>query len=171
MHKKRKIIMIKAAFFDRDGTIIKDKHYLSDISQVEILPGAIKLCLALQKKGYKLFVVTNQSGVARGFFDEAFVKKTHIYLAQLFAQHGVLFSDFYYCPHHPNFTGLCDCRKPLSGMLLRAAQEHGIDLKKSLMFGDKSSDIKAGQAAGCKSFYFTEDYKGDYDGFPGESFG
>jgi D-glycero-D-manno-heptose 1,7-bisphosphate phosphatase len=149
---------IKAAFFDRDGTIIKDANYLSDFSKIEVVPEAIKLCLELQKIGYKLFVVTNQSGIARGCFDEVFVKYTHDYLAKLFEKEGVFFEKWYYCPHHPEYGNkfykkVCNCRKPQPGMLLQAAQEYNIDLKKSFMFGDKLCDLQAGQAAGCKSFY------------------
>jgi len=139
----------KAAFFDRDGTLIKDVSYLSDIKQVEILPGIVDFCLDLQKKDYKLFVVTNQSGVARQYFDEAFVRKTHDYLGELFLGYGVLFQKFYYCPH---LNQNCSCRKPSPGMLLDAAREYEIDLSCSLMFGDKPSDIQAGLAAGCRSF-------------------
>ena len=141
---------MKAAFFDRDGTLIKDAHYLSKLSQVELLPKAVDLCLQLQREGYLLIVVTNQSGIARGYFDCSFVEETHDYMSELFADHGVRFHAIYYCPHGPDDN--CECRKPKPGMLLQAAQEHDIDLSQSLMFGDKESDIQAGIAAGCKSF-------------------
>jgi len=150
--------MKKAVFFDRDGTLIKDGNYLSRIDQIEILPGVIDFCLKLQKKDYLLFVVTNQSGVARGFFDEQFVKDTHDYLASFFEKQGVYFKKFYYCPHHPTDAKLlkykikCSCRKPAPGMLLKAAKEFNIDLSQSLMFGDKDIDTQAGNTAGCKSF-------------------
>lgn len=153
--------MQKAIFFDRDGTLIKDVHYLSSQDQVEILPGIINFCLDLQKKGYLLFVVTNQSGVARGFFDEQFVQKIHLYLDSIFKKSGINFKKFYYCPHHKEAKILkykkeCECRKPNPGMILKAAKEFDIDLSQSLMFGDKELDIKAGQAAGCKSFYIFD---------------
>lgn len=154
----------KAAFFDRDGTLIDDVNYLSSLDQITLLPGVIDLCRLLQSKGYKLFVVTNQSGIARGFFDENFVHKTHEYLADIFEKEGILFEKFYYCPHHPvhaieeKYKQKCECRKPKPGMLLQAAQEFGIDLSQSLMFGDKELDIQAGVAAGCRSFYI-QDYK------------
>lgn len=149
----------KAAFFDRDGTLIKDVAYLSDLAAIELLPHVVDFCCALQKKGYLLFVVTNQSGVARGFFDELFVQKTHVYLADLFAKQGVFFTHFYYCPHHPDigkkqgYQKKCLCRKPSPGMLHKAAKEYDLDLSRSIMFGDKIIDIEAGVAAGCKSFY------------------
>ena len=144
--------MKKAAFFDRDGTLIKDVHFLSDIKQIQILPGVIEFCLKLQNEGYELFVITNQSGVARGYFDEAFVQRTHIALKDLFAQHGVLLADFYYCPHLKD----CTCRKPQPGLFLSAAREHDLDLKNSLAFGDKERDLQAGVAVGCKSFYIQD---------------
>lgn len=152
----------KAAFFDRDGTIIRDAGYLSDLSQVEIFPKTVALCSFLQKEGYKLFVITNQSGVARGLFDENFVQKTHEHLKNLFKDLGVNFEKFYYCPHHPTqatkteYLKSCFCRKPNPGMLLQAAQEFDIDLKSSLMFGDKLIDIEAGIAASCKSFFIQQ---------------
>lgn len=143
----------KAAFFDRDGTLIKDVHYLSSIDQVELLPGILDLCRELQKT-YLLFVVTNQSGVGRGYFDEAFVQETHRYLDAVFKKNGILFTNFYYCPHHPSEK--CSCRKPSPGMLRIAARDYNLDLSESLMFGDKIIDIQAGELAGCKSFDIRE---------------
>ena len=153
---------IKAVFFDRDGTLIEDVKYLDSIDKIKLIPAAIKLCHKLQNDGYKLFVVTNQSGIARGFFDKEFVIKTHDYLKKVFANKGVFFEKFYFCPHHPTesvkkeFLINCDCRKPGPGMLLRASTDFNINLKESLMFGDKASDIDAGNAAGCKSFYIQD---------------
>jgi len=152
----------KAVFFDRDGTLIKDVNYLSRIDQIEILPGTIDFCLRLQKKDYLLFVVTNQSGVARGFFDEQFVKDTHNYLSSFFKEQGVYFKKFYYCPHHPTDAKLlkykikCSCRKPAPGMIFKATEEFDIDLSQSIMLGNKEIDVQAGRAAGCKSFYIQD---------------
>lgn len=167
---------IKAAFFDRDGTLIKDVPYLSDLSQIEILPGAIELCSFLQNLGFKLFVVTNQSGVARGFFDENFIKEAHNYLKKLFLNKGIFFERFYYCPHHPTksvkieYLKNCFCRKPNPGMLLKAAHDFNIDLSKSLMFGDKLTDIQVGLSVGCKSFYINEFFScSNYDKFEFQS--
>ncbi|MCF7799825.1 HAD family hydrolase [Candidatus Babeliales bacterium] len=153
---------IKAAFFDRDGTLIKDVNYLSSLKQIEIMPGIIDLLSNLQSQNYKLFVITNQSGVARGFFDESFVQKTHEFLTELFKSKNIFFEKFYYCPHHPDKSILkkylidCECRKPNIGLFLQAAKEFNIDLSESLMFGDKILDIQAGQKALCKSFYIQE---------------
>ena len=147
----------KAAFFDRDGTLIEDVGYLSRIDQVRIIPGVVDLCKKLQTSGFLLLVVTNQSGVARGYFDEKFVEKTNLFIKKLFFVEEVLLERFYYCPHHPkaklkSYNQNCFCRKPAPGMLKMAATEFDLDLSQSLMFGDKRSDLEAGAAAGCKSF-------------------
>lgn len=160
---------IKAAFFDRDGTLIKDVNYLSNIKKVEIFSEVISLCSYLQNAGYKLFVITNQSGVARGYFGEDFVNKTHKYIQDLFGEKGVNFEAFYYCPHHPHkakesrYLRSCFCRKPMPGMFFKAEKDFGIDLKKSLMFGDKLSDIQSGIIAGCKSFFIQDFLSGNLD--------
>ena len=165
----------KAAFFDRDGTLIKEMHYLSNLNKVELLPGIINFCLELRKKDYLLFVVTNQSGVARGFFDEEFVQKTHLHLDSIFKKNGINFQKFYYCPHHPTEAKIlqykkeCECRKPKPGMLFKAAQEFNLDLSQSIMFGDSEKDIQAGESAGCKSFCI-QDVLSDIEKFLGENF-
>ncbi|HBS47811.1 TPA: D,D-heptose 1,7-bisphosphate phosphatase [Candidatus Dependentiae bacterium] len=147
----------KAAFFDRDGTIIKDVNYLSSLDQIEIIIPAVKLCKMLQNAGYLIFVVTNQSGIARGTFDESFVEATHCKIKELFEKEGVFIQKFYYCPHHTEFATIekykkdCFCRKPNPGMLLEACKEFNLDMKNSFMFGDKLIDVQAGNAAGCKS--------------------
>lgn len=160
---------IKAAFFDRDGTLIKDVNYLSNLDDIQILPKAILLCSCLQNLGYKLFVVTNQSGVARGYFDEDFVNKTHNHITKLFKKEGINLEKFYYCPHHPyrakdpKYFKSCFCRKPMPGMIFKAEKDFDIDLNKSLMFGDKLSDIQSGIIAGCKSFFIQDFLSGNLD--------
>lgn len=162
---------IKAAFFDRDGTLIEDVNYLSSLDQIKIFEPVIDLVLYLQNQGYKIFVITNQSGVARGFFDEAFVKKTHLFLDKILKKRNVFVESYYYCPHHPKnatnekYLVACDCRKPSPGLLYRASEDFDIDLQKSLMFGDKESDIDAGVNAGCKSFFIQEFLKNDFKDF------
>lgn len=149
---------MKAAFFDRDGTLIKDVEYLSSFEAIEFIEKAIQFALACQQNGYSVFIVTNQSGIARGFFSEQFVQQTHAILKERLSDHGIFVRDFYYCPHHPihsvvpELKKACVCRKPAPGMLLQAADEHDIELDKSLMFGDKEIDRQAGLAAGCRSF-------------------
>lgn len=148
----------KVAFFDRDGTLIHHVHYLDKLEQVKLLLPAVTVCQQLMDKGFKLIVVTNQSGIARGQFDEAFVADTHSLVTELFEPYGVHFEKFYFCPHHPHasvrreYKKVCECRKPRPGMLLQAAAEFDIDLKRSLMFGDSPTDLEAGRLAGCTVF-------------------
>jgi D-glycero-D-manno-heptose 1,7-bisphosphate phosphatase len=154
--------MKKAAFLDRDGTIIYDVGYLSKLADCKFLPGAIDLLKRLQDDGYELVVVTNQSGIARGYFDEAFVQETHEFLAAQLLREGVTVKAFYFCPHHPekavrpDLLKDCDCRKPRAGMLVQAAQDLSIDLTASLMIGDTSRDLEAGKAAGCRAYHIDE---------------
>ena len=147
----------KAAFFDRDGTLIVDYPYLSRLDQIQLLMPAIAIARLCQEHGYTLFVVTNQSGIARGLFDETFVDQTHKYLHNLLMAHGIYIEKYYYCPHHPElgvelYKKKCICRKPATGMFKIAAQEYNISLADSLMFGNSECDLQAGLAAGCRIF-------------------
>jgi len=151
---------IKAAFFDRDGTLIKDVNYLKSLDNIELIPNILDLCSYLQDRGYKLFVITNQSGISRKYFDEQFVLDTHLYLKWLFGKHNVFFEKFYHCPHQDIHN--CECRKPKPGLILKACQEFDIDLKQSLMFGDKNIDLEAGNLAGCQSFLIQDILNQDY---------
>ena len=122
----------KAAFLDRDGTIIEEKNYIADPDDVVFAPRAIAGLRALQAAGYKLVVVTNQSGIARGLYGEAEFHAVQQRLTELLAQEGIHLDAVYYCPHHPDFTGPCDCRKPGPGMYLQAERNLGVDLAESL---------------------------------------
>jgi len=137
----------KAVFLDRDGTIIKDEGYLRDPDSVCFLQGAIEALKDLMTAGYMLVLVSNQSGVGRGYFSEDSVMKVHERIKEILAREGVVLDGIYYCPHAPEEA--CECRKPSPGMILRAAKELKIDLSKSVMIGDKQSDLDAGSAAGC----------------------
>jgi D-glycero-D-manno-heptose 1,7-bisphosphate phosphatase len=148
--------MRRAVFLDRDGTVIEDVGYLADPDAVRLVPGAGEAIAALNKAGYLVVVVSNQSGIARGLVREEDVEAQHARLGQLLREFGAEINSFYYCPHHINgvvakFALECDCRKPRPGLLLRAAYEWKIDLRASFMVGDKWSDIAAGQSVGCKS--------------------
>ncbi|MBM3979152.1 MAG: HAD family hydrolase [Planctomycetes bacterium] len=140
----------EAVFFDRDGTLIEEAHYLADPDCVRLIPGAADAVRALNAAGALVIVVTNQSGVARGYFPESRVDEVHERLSRLLAEFGAKVDAYYYCPHHET-TGSCDCRKPKPGMLLTAARDFDIDLARSWMIGDKACDAGAGVAAGCRT--------------------
>jgi len=151
----------KAVFLDRDGTINEESEYLYKIEDCRFLPGVKEAVKLLNEAGYLVVVVTNQSGVARGYYSESDLEKLHQHMAKEFADSGARIDAWYYCPHHPDFhaeSAICDCRKPLPGMLLVAADELGIDLCSSWMVGDKSADMEAGLAAGCRSILVRTGY-------------
>lgn len=136
-----------AAFLDRDGTIIEDLGYLGNPEQIQFIPGAHDALRALQASGYRLIVVTNQSGVARGLITEADVRRVNQRLRELLADAGIALDGIYYCPHHPDagspeYRSACPSRKPGPGMIERAQQEFGLDLGRSVIIGDHSSDAE-----------------------------
>ena len=145
-----------AVFLDRDGVLIEDVHYLKKPEQVQLTPGAGGAVARLNAAGLPVVVVTNQSGVARGYFPAGRVAEVHQRLDQLLAEEGARVDRYYFCPHHPEgtvpaFRVECDCRKPRPGLVLRAACDLGIDLGASYLVGDKLSDLEAGAAAGCRT--------------------
>ena len=152
----RKSSTRKAVFLDRDGTIIKGTEYLSSPEEIRLLPNAARGIRLFNEKGYLTVVVTNQSGIARGYFAEERLIEIHNRLLEILSGEGARIDAIYYCPHLAEGTVEtysidCECRKPDPGMLLRAAREHQIELSSSLMIGDTPSDIMAGKAAGCKT--------------------
>lgn len=135
----------KAVFLDRDGIINVDKEYVHLIEDIEFQDGIFPFCRRIQERGYKPVVVTNQAGVAKGFFPEEDIDRLHSWMKREFQKHDVDILDFFYCPHHPEgvreaYRKESLCRKPNPGMLLAAAEKWGIDLTKSFMVGDKPSD-------------------------------
>jgi D-glycero-D-manno-heptose 1,7-bisphosphate phosphatase len=156
-----------AAFLDRDGTVIIDKVHLTDASNVELLPGAAEAVRRLNEAGFFVVIVSNQSVIARGMATREQVDGAMERLQELLGEQGAHIDAFYYCPHHEDFTGPCDCRKPKPGMLFDATIEHDLDLERSYMVGDWWSDVGAGQAAGLPSVLITGS---TYDGIPGEEF-
>jgi heptosyltransferase-2 len=135
-----------AAFLDRDGTIIEDSGYLGDPEGIQFIPGAIEALRRLQAAGYRLIVVTNQAGVARGLITEAEVGRVNERLAELLDRAGVRLDGIYYCPHHPEYGPPayrqdCECRKPKPGMIHRAVQDFGVDPSRSVVIGDHVSDV------------------------------
>lgn len=140
--------MTKALFLDRDGVIHTDKHFLYRIEQVEFTPGIFPLCREAQSLGHSIIVITNQSGIARGMYTEADFEKLMSWMRTRFRDEGVEVAAVYHCSHHPDFTGLCHCRKPKPGLFLQAQQEFDLNMKNSLSLGDKMSDAIAAQRAG-----------------------
>ena len=155
--------MDRAVFLDRDGTLIVDRDYLRDPEKIELLPGVLEGLLGLKASGFKLIVVTNQSGVARGYFTETEVRRVNLRLASILQEFGAEPDAIYYCPAHPEavrerYRNDLDCRKPAPGMLLRASAEQQLDLGRSFIIGDKLSDVEAGHRAGCISLLLLTGY-------------
>jgi D-glycero-D-manno-heptose 1,7-bisphosphate phosphatase len=136
-----------AAFIDRDGTIVLDKHYLADPRGLEVIPTVPEGIKKLNDANIPVIMITNQSGVARGKFDEAALELIHQRLFEILEDSGAIVNGLYYCPHMPNAG--CDCRKPKPGMLLRARKEHGFDLSKSYVVGDRMLDIEMAHSVGA----------------------
>ncbi|HVO35009.1 MAG TPA: HAD family hydrolase [Gemmatimonadales bacterium] len=137
-----------AVFLDRDGTLVRDTGYLHDPALVELLPGVVDGLGALAQAGWPLVVVSNQSGIARGLFAPGAFDAVMARIAELLAPHGVRFAGVYYCPHHPDFTGPCTCRKPGTELFERAARELGLDLRRSWFVGDKLHDVEPARRLG-----------------------
>jgi D-glycero-D-manno-heptose 1,7-bisphosphate phosphatase len=145
---------MKAIFLDRDGTLNRDLGYLCDFEKFEVLPGVVDALRILRDLGYRLFVVSNQSGVARRYFTGEAVEDFNRRTLEWFRSQGVEIVEAIYCPHHvegidPRFSKECDCRKPMPGMILELARKHSIDLASSYMIGDKRIDAETGVNAGA----------------------
>jgi D-glycero-D-manno-heptose 1,7-bisphosphate phosphatase len=155
-----------AVFLDRDGTLIREVHYLSRLADLEILPGVPEALRRLGQAGYLRLVLTNQSGVARGYFDLDFVQQTHCELRRRLRAAGTDLEGFYVCPHHPDHTAPCRCRKPEPGLALRAAREWGVDLAAAWVVGDRPADVELGRNAGCRSILVRTGYGRQSEGDP-----
>lgn len=146
----------KAVFLDKDGTLIPDIPYNVDPEQITLYPDAGSALQALQKAGFKLLIVSNQAGVARGYFPEVALVGVEDRLRQLLHEQEITLDGFHYCPHHPagsvaEYAVECTCRKPQPGMLTNLAQQQDIDLRESWMIGDILNDVEAGNRAGCRT--------------------
>jgi D-glycero-D-manno-heptose 1,7-bisphosphate phosphatase len=153
----------KAVFVDRDGTINEEIGHLGEVGKFRLYPDSAKAIRMLNKAGYKVVVVTNQAGVARGYFTEENVEEIHAHMKAELAKEGATVDAIYYCVHHPEFGNgsykqACSCRKPEPGMLLQAAADLDIDLSSSYMIGDTAKDMVAGKRAGCKTILVLTGY-------------
>lgn len=148
--------MNAAIFLDKDGTLVEDVPYNVDPAGIRIYPEVVAALTALSAQGYKLLVVSNQPGIAHGYFDRQAVENAGAHLLRMLQDRGAHVDAFYYCPHHPQgvveqYATRCDCRKPQPGLLLRAAREHDVDPGASWMIGDILNDVEAGKRAGCRA--------------------
>ena len=158
-----------AVFLDRDGTVNEQMGYINHISRFQLLPDAARAIKLLNNNGIPVVIVSNQSGLARGYFPLALLDEVHEKMHRLLAQEGAHVDGLYYCPHHPEakeekYRQACNCRKPKTGMLLQAAEEMDLDLSRSFVVGDRWSDVKCADRAGCTSVLVLTGYgRGDSD--------
>jgi D-glycero-D-manno-heptose 1,7-bisphosphate phosphatase len=149
---------MQAVFLDRDGTINVEVNYLHQPELVRLERTVGPAIARLNRAGLAVVVVTNQSGIARGIYDEAAMGSVHRRISQLLEPFGAHIDAWYFCPHHPEVTGECACRKPAVGMFTDAARDLGLELGACWMVGDKLLDVEAGRVAGCRSILVTTGY-------------
>ncbi len=147
----------KALFLDRDGVINIEKDYLYKIDDFEFIKGIFDLCKYYQGLGYLIIVVTNQSGIARDYYDEDDFNILTAWMIQKFSEQDIDIAKVYHCPHHPDISGECECRKPNPGMFLEAKKEFNLDMENSLMIGDKERDIEAALNSGVIHTYLFDE--------------
>ena len=145
----------KACFLDRDGTINIEVSYLHEPEKLILEKNVQQALKLLQDNNFKLIVITNQAGVARGMYEEKDITAVHKKMDDILAQYGVKIDAYYYCMHHPDFNGKCGCRKPGTLLFQKAAEDFNLDLEKSFMVGDRLSDIEAGENAKCRKSYLV----------------
>jgi D-glycero-D-manno-heptose 1,7-bisphosphate phosphatase len=159
----------RAVFLDRDGTINEQMGYINHLSRFKLLPGVAEAIARLNRHDISVFVVTNQSGLARGYFPAALLDTVHERMVELLAQAGAHVDGIYICPHHPEakeakYRLACECRKPGTGLFRQAADEHNIDLPASFVVGDRWSDLKAAAACQATGILVLTGYgRGDYE--------
>jgi len=151
-------------FLDRDGTINEDNGYLGDPSDFRLIEGTVTALQTIQKLDFELVIVTNQGGIARGYYTEEQMTKVHDHMEKLFQKESINLLKIYYCPHHvdgnhPEYGIDCNCRKPKPGLLKKAFDEFQVDMEHSWMVGDKNSDMEAGLSAGLKCVYVGRSLK------------
>lgn len=161
----------RAVFLDRDGTINEEMGYINHLDRFCLLPRAGEAIRLLNQNGLKVVVVTNQSGVARGYFPESLIHQVHQKMEDRLSEEGAFLDGIYYCPHHPDAGELpyrqkCQCRKPETGLIERAVKELGIDCSRSYMVGDRGADIEFGRKIGTKTILVLTGYgKGEWEFF------
>lgn len=143
--------MSKALFLDRDGVVNVEKNYLHKIEDFELMEGIVEVCHTYQEQGYIIIIVTNQSGISRGYYTEEDFAKLSQWMIEYFRELGITITHIYHCPHHESIDGECECRKPEPGMFLEAQGEYGIDMAASVMIGDNERDIEAALRAGVQT--------------------
>jgi D-glycero-D-manno-heptose 1,7-bisphosphate phosphatase len=161
--------MRPAVFLDRDGTLIVERNYLNRLDLVELFPWSVDALRLLREAGFALVVVTNQAGVARGYFEEDFVLATHAHLDSLLAAGGAAVDGYYYCPHHPEgvverYRVACRCRKPAPGMIEAAARELDLDPSRSFVVGDRWLDVALAENAGATGLLVRTGYGTETEG-------
>lgn len=161
--------MNKAIFIDKDGTLIPDIPYNADGDKIILQPDVVDGLRLLQDEAYLLIIITNQAGIARGYFNENDFSAVITRICQLLDHEGIRLTDVYYCPHHPEgrvepYNIECNCRKPLPGLIWQAATEHNIDLDRSWMIGDILNDVEAGNRAGCRTVLVDKGYETEWLG-------
>ena len=155
--------MRPAVFLDRDGTLLEEGNYVSDIRNVVFFPYTVDAVRLLNQAGFAVVVITNQSGIARGIVPESFLAEAHAFIDKKLAEGGARIDGYYYCPHHPEgsiaeFTRECDCRKPKPGQLRQAAADLDLDLARSFVVGDRWSDVDAAAAVGGRGVLVRTGY-------------
>lgn len=156
--RRFKIIMQKALFLDRDGVVNVEKNYLHKIDDFELMDGIVEVCRSYQEQGYAIIVVTNQSGISRGYYSEEDFRHLSQWMIGHFKELGITITRIYHCPHHESIDGTCECRKPEPGMFLKAQREYELDMDHSVMIGDNERDIEAARRAGVgMNFLLSEE--------------
>jgi D-glycero-D-manno-heptose 1,7-bisphosphate phosphatase len=153
----------KAVFLDRDGTLVEEAGYLDRLERLVFFPYSVDAVRLLNRAGFVVVIVTNQAGIARGIFKEAFVAEAHRHISARLAAGGARIDAYYYCPHHPEavveaYRRSCDCRKPQSGLFTRAASDLDLALEDSFVVGDRWHDLEAGQRVGARGVLVRTGY-------------
>ncbi len=160
---------LPAVFFDRDGTLSEEVGYVNHLSRFRVMPSSAPAIRKLNENGWRAIVVTNQAGVARGYFEEAMIGQVHAKLRADLAKDGAFLDEIYYCPHHPTvgeppYQQDCACRKPRTGMMEAAAEKFKLDLTQCFVIGDRYSDVKMAHRAGARGILVLTGYgRGEYE--------